>query len=138
MVYFARACVDDGPIKIGSSSDLAARVVSLGTGCPWGVDLLYAFEGSRAIEAYLHDLFAEDRIRPNAEWFRPSSKLLRYIEHLKSGALQPVAPPPLPCAREGCGESVRGEDCFCSRRCRAMVARVELARRLLDGDRHAA
>ena len=74
-VYFIQSA--DGPIKIGSASDVNARLGSLQTGSPEKLTLLGAIEGGEARERELHQQFAATRLR--GEWFAPSAALLRLI-----------------------------------------------------------
>lgn len=79
-VYFAQA-VSGGPIKIGVSRDISARLATLQTGSPLILRILGFQEGSRAIEAALHRRFAAHHV--HNEWFEPCEALLGYIEGLK-------------------------------------------------------
>lgn len=76
-VYFVRVG-EDGPIKIGSSVEPAARISSLQTGMPDKLFLLGVCPGGRAKERELHALFADFRRR--GEWFAPAGEILDYIK----------------------------------------------------------
>lgn len=82
-VYFIQAS-DSGYIKIGWSTDVAARVESLQMGFPEKLQLLLAFKGTRAMEKQLHEKFVSYRVR--GEWFRPEPLLLKGIEMLRERA----------------------------------------------------
>ena len=59
-------CVDGSPLlKIGRTQDIKARMRSFEVGIPYGVGLLYLFDGN--IEKLLHKNFKEKRIK--GEWF---------------------------------------------------------------------
>ena len=67
-----------GPIKIGRSVDVLARLRALQTGCHeelriLGVSLL----GGAPLERRLHRMFAADRL--SGEWFRPSQLMYEVI-----------------------------------------------------------
>jgi len=74
-VYFIQS--SGGPIKIGSASDVAARLKSLQTGSADELTLLAMTEGGEFRERELHARFAADRLR--GEWFAPSPELIRVI-----------------------------------------------------------
>jgi len=79
-VYFvqARAC---GPIKIGFSRDVLARLIRLQIGNPNELVLLAACEGSERDESALHSRFADLWVR--GEWFREAHELLAFIASLE-------------------------------------------------------
>lgn len=70
MVYFIQ-CNDD--VKIGYSADVKQRLRALQTGNPTMLTLLATMKGDRTTEAYLHNIFASDRIQ--GEWFRLSQHI---------------------------------------------------------------
>ena len=70
-IYFARL---GDLIKIGFSQDPATRVRSL------NADPLAICEGTRELEAELHDEFGD--LRESGEWFRAEPRLLERIEAL--------------------------------------------------------
>lgn len=61
------------PIKIGVSNNVKKRLVTLQTGCPWRLEIKAARFDSNAfqMEKWLHEHFAEWRIRTDGEWFLP-------------------------------------------------------------------
>lgn len=75
-VYFVRA---GDSVKIGTSTNIAARIRSLQTGCPVPLELLAVAKGGQAEEAEFHRRFAQ--LRKNGEWFRADGQLLRFIDH---------------------------------------------------------
>ncbi len=79
LVYFIRQG-DNGPIKIGLSThgSLPMRLSALQAANPERLVLLATQSWDRFLEAHLHEEFSEDRLL--GEWFRPSDRLLRYID----------------------------------------------------------
>lgn len=73
-IYFI-ATQDRQAIKIGYSGNVADRLATLQTGSPIPLVLVATMPGTQTQEQRLHAQF--DRI--NGEWFRPTSKLIRYI-----------------------------------------------------------
>lgn len=78
-IYFVRAG-RAGHIKIGSASDVVARIKMLQTGCPDELQLLGAMAGNAAMERRLHEQFAHLRVR--GEWFEATDELLRFIQEM--------------------------------------------------------
>lgn len=76
LVYFIQ-CGDEGPIKIGKSTNVESRLQSLQGASPYKLNLLAWFLGVSADETRLHELFAKHRMR--GEWFEPSEDIYRYI-----------------------------------------------------------
>ena len=74
MIYFVRAG-DDGPIKIGRTSNLKQRLRVLENACPNDVTLL----GVLPEEEDIHQQFAGCRVRSNGEWFEAEADLLHFI-----------------------------------------------------------
>lgn len=67
-----------GPIKIGRSVDVIARLHSLQTGCAEHLRILgVSILGGAALERRLHEMFAADRM--SGEWFKPSELLYDVI-----------------------------------------------------------
>jgi hypothetical protein len=81
VVYFIRC---DAFVKIGYTQNVAARVAMLRTGTPHELEVLHTTPGGVEEEGRLHALFAEERVRPDGEWFRLSPRLLEYIAASKS------------------------------------------------------
>lgn len=63
--------IDGGPIKIGRTRDVASRVSSLQTACPFELRVLHFIEHENAafLESALHQRFAAARL--HGEWFDP-------------------------------------------------------------------
>jgi len=79
-IYLARM-TSTGAIKIGFTTDLAARVASLWYVVPGGVSVITSFLGTPDAETYLHKKFAHRRI--SGEWFEAAEDLLDFIERVK-------------------------------------------------------
>lgn len=79
MIYFIQE-ESTCNIKIGfSDSDPMGRNKTLQTGNSSELYLLLAIEGDRKDEKQLHQLFAEARIHPKREWFKPIPSLILFI-----------------------------------------------------------
>lgn len=81
-VYFAQLG-EAGPIKIGASGDVRARLVQLQTGAPFELRLLGVFPGGEESEGMFHRWFAYLRLR--GEWFSPAPELLAVIAAFAEG-----------------------------------------------------
>ncbi len=81
--YFCRMEVPTGdrPIKIGASRQPTQRCLELVVGSPYPITLLVDFPGVLLPEYYVHEAFAAERLR--GEWFRPSPRLLAFVELLQ-------------------------------------------------------
>lgn len=79
-IYFAQGD-DGGPIKIGRTTDLAARISSLIPNYPFGL-LRYVgiMRAPGDMETELHVHFSRFRLR--GEWFRPGAELVAFIRDL--------------------------------------------------------
>jgi hypothetical protein len=63
---------DEGPVKVGITTNLIARLRSMQTGCPFKLQLLYAMPAENRDNALwheriFHDVYAEHRLE--GEWF---------------------------------------------------------------------
>ena len=85
--YFLQAG-DDGPIKIGSTKNLIARLRTLGTMGPLPLRLLGTMRGNH--EGLGHTRFSA--FRSHGEWFMPSKPVLEFIRAHASAA--PIAMTP--------------------------------------------
>lgn len=74
-VYFVRSGTH-GPIKIGRAVDPHERLRQLQTGSPVELRLLGTIPGGVDLEAALHDLLGDSRLR--GEWFRPTVAVRAY------------------------------------------------------------
>ena len=77
-IYFIQMCPPIGPIKIGIAKDIKNRLLSLQTGSPYDLKLLYYFNGDINYEKELHRYW--DYYRMNGEWFHPCDGILKFIE----------------------------------------------------------
>lgn len=78
VVYFARKG-DRGPVKIGRTSNLKNRIISLSTSCECDLYIIGAIEGLE--EKKVHEDLEEYRL--SGEWFSYNSDLVDYMyEHL--------------------------------------------------------
>lgn len=75
-VYFIQASC--GGIKIGVAKNPSGRLAQLQIGHPEPLNLLGSIAGALPTEQALHTFYAPERVR--GEWFRPSARLLRFIE----------------------------------------------------------
>lgn len=78
-VYFAQRG-DNGPIKIGVSGNVKARVSALQTAVAEPMRLLASVVGTRAMEAEIHSHLHAHRLK--GEWFNPAPELLAYIAEI--------------------------------------------------------
>ncbi len=78
-VYFILCESPDRQVKIGHAKNLASRLSSAQTDCPYRLRVVaFAWDlDPSALEGKLHDRFAPDRIR--GEWFHMSGDLLDLI-----------------------------------------------------------
>lgn len=84
-VYFIQA-KDGGAVKIGRSVNPQERLSGLQTAHPTELRILTKIPGGNTVERSFHALFAADRIRPDGEWFRPSTQLMAFVRELKGAA----------------------------------------------------
>jgi hypothetical protein len=71
----------DGPIKIGFSSDIRARISGLQTANPYPLRLLKTIPGNELLERKLHSRFAKHRLV--GEWFKPEADLLAFAAEVR-------------------------------------------------------
>jgi len=69
-------------VKIGYATSLTARLRALGTGTPYGIELLASHPGTPADEVALHQRFAHLRISTDREWFSDGDDLMAHIKGL--------------------------------------------------------
>jgi len=78
MIYFFQI-EGNGPIKIGyTTSDVKIRMTTVQSSVPYKLNLLGYFSGGWYKEQEIHRKFSKFRMR--GEWFRPSKKILQYLE----------------------------------------------------------
>ena len=80
-LYFIKC--ETGPIKIGKSKAPKKRLAALQHANPFKLELLLKIRETAVLnEESLHRIFSNQRIR--GEWFKPSRKLILFIESLKT------------------------------------------------------
>lgn len=70
MVYIV-AVEGGGPVKVGTTENLDARLKALRTACPFALALVDLMPGGREQERQAHDVCAAFRLR--GEWFAPAA-----------------------------------------------------------------
>jgi transcriptional regulator with XRE-family HTH domain len=90
VVYFAQIG-HFGPIKVGQTDKLEARLAVLATYAPEPLRLLFAFPGTLDVERSIHERFAH--IRTHREWYRPDQELLAFIEQARQTEWPTIAAP---------------------------------------------
>ena len=94
MIYFIRCECPDGFIKIGRTRDLATRLSKLQCSSPYDLTVVRVLAGGIVGEAFLRRHFADAHVR--GEWYRPTERLLAYIEDSAVACLGPnPAPEPV-------------------------------------------
>lgn len=78
-IYFIKE-EENNNVKIGVSVNPVQRLQELQTGSPYKLIMIGFIEGGADEEKNIHREFAEERIRENGEWFRPSERLTTYIK----------------------------------------------------------
>jgi hypothetical protein len=92
-VYFIQEG-ERGPIKIGLAMEPLKRLATLQTGHPRPLRLLRAVAGTARHERDVHMMFFKEHLR--GEWFKPSKRLISYIENAEDFAM----PAPRPAKRK--------------------------------------
>jgi hypothetical protein len=77
MIYFIQQG-KSGPIKIGESDRVSARLSALQTSNPVPLRCLGILTRASSTEKSLHTRFQQEHL--SGEWFSPSKRLLKYIE----------------------------------------------------------
>lgn len=105
-VYFLQMGAN-GPVKIGYSTNLKARITAISQGLPYYPTLLLTLDGGRELELRLHRALHRSHIR--LEWFKPSRELFalvaiakskgqdavhRWLANCEAEHIVPPAPPP--------------------------------------------
>lgn len=86
VVYFLR-CPEIGVVKIGTTSNLTARLASLRTGCPSTCEVIMTMPGYYAEEALCHDAFKKAGSYTGlGEWFFESGNLDFFVRYLRSSS----------------------------------------------------
>lgn len=84
VVYYLRRW--DGAVKIGFTAHLTSRIKTL-AGEHGDLDLLAREPGGWHLEQSRHAEFADLRISPTLEWFRPGEPLMAHIDGLQSAVV---------------------------------------------------
>lgn len=86
MIYFIQQG-NDGPIKIGHTTNVIRRLKSLQIGNPNWLQVLATAHGGHPLESELHARF--QHLRLIGEWFEPAPELITYIRNIKSAFGRP-------------------------------------------------
>ena len=81
MIYFIQAG-GDGPIKIGYAQNSESRRKELQTGNHKELSLIGEIPGNKDREDSIHNYLQDDRYRAGSEWFKPTPKVLDYIDEV--------------------------------------------------------
>lgn len=103
-IYFIRAG-EDGPVKIGTTEDLAARMRDLQVGNHEELRLVRTIEGGAGHEQFLHRRFGHLRIR--GEWFRWHDDMLADFDFADAPRFPRLNADPVVHRAVGCIGSVR-------------------------------
>jgi hypothetical protein len=109
VVYFLRPVGQPGPIKIGCTRFVAARLKTYATWSPVPLEVAATIPGDQKLERQFHTLLAAHH--SHHEWFKPHDDVLAVVEQVRCGTLNVSDLPP--------GRSLS----------RAIPQRTELARR---------
>lgn len=91
-LYFIETECAERHIKIGIASNVASRIASMQSHCPYRLRLLKMVPGAAHLEQELHMRFVADRL--HGEWFRRSDELLDVIDSLEG--ITDLNPPKAP------------------------------------------
>jgi len=105
ITYFVRLG-DDGPVKIGKTIDVAARIQKLQTSAPAKLKLLRIVD--KNVETECHRKFSH--LRQHGEWFAPSIELLEFIEKELFANESRIIPEPLAPDRDRDRDQEREEE----------------------------
>lgn len=86
VVYFVQMD-GDGPIKIGTTTQLSKRLSALQTSTPRRLDLMGYMPGDRHSERAWHEKYAAQNV--GMEWFSPSPELISDIKESIRGFSEP-------------------------------------------------
>ena len=78
-VYFVR-CTHGGPIRIGTTFKLEARMKDYRMHCPYPVEMIACTQGSYHEERMLHRIFADSRAHDS--WYEETPELMNLIKEL--------------------------------------------------------
>jgi transcriptional regulator with XRE-family HTH domain len=78
LVYFVQE-YENGPIKIGFTTDLPKRLNAFATASPTNLRVIGCIAGDMDLERELHKKFDLHRIRDNREWFNPHPTIFKWL-----------------------------------------------------------
>jgi hypothetical protein len=87
-IYFAQLG-DDGPIKVGVSDNVPARIRHLGKEWKIPIKLLAEVEGDVQDERAIHAYLARSRL--HGEWFKSTKRVLKTVDMVKQGFMPEAA-----------------------------------------------
>lgn len=90
VVYFVQP-VKGGPVKIGTTTNLGQRLVSLGSIYGCHMQVLAVMHGDKSNEKVIHEQFKEYRLGKK-EQFRPSLALMAFLGRPELGTDTEVSP----------------------------------------------
>lgn len=96
VIYFVS--YEDGPIKIGKTTDLLDRIKTLQTSTPFELKCLGVVPNTNDTESVLHRQFAN--IRMSGEWFERDETLLSFIASNCDAELLEASLSPLPAKKK--------------------------------------
>jgi hypothetical protein len=82
VVYFLQMEGNNGPIKIGYTTNIKRRIDQIQPHCPQPLKLLLCIRGTYLDEQRIHAKFEDYALQ--YEWFSPDINLINYIEFLRS------------------------------------------------------
>lgn len=82
-IYFLRPIGQEGPVKIGSTSDPDGRLITYISWSPVPLEIAAQLTGPRSLELRFHALFQEQHT--HHEWFSASDALTQAIDQIRAG-----------------------------------------------------
>lgn len=82
-IYFAQTRIDRTKVKIGYTTNLAARKANLSVSVPGGICFIATLNGDMETEQYLHDKFSSYCV--GGEWFSLAGELEEFIRKVQNG-----------------------------------------------------
>lgn len=90
MIYFMRASIGAGHVKIGWSLDPSGRIAQLRTGQPFEVEVFRTLDAPKWTEKWLHDHFSSARVI--REWFEYRDEMLTIVPPAERPVRRVVGP----------------------------------------------
>ena len=94
-IYFVRALCPNGPVKIGSTIDVPARMKVVANWAPFKLELIAETPGDYVIEKRFHALFRPTH--SHGEWFFWSALMSDVVKELRAGTFDLATLPPPVC-----------------------------------------